>query len=122
MASGQGQGRQVGGHARWLTQAQAQTLLDAPDTASLKGVRDQAILGVLLGCGLRRSELAALTFGHLQRDGRWAIVDIVGKGNRMRTVPMPAWTRVLIDRWALLAGLADGCAFRALRRGDHRCT
>jgi site-specific recombinase XerD len=26
---------------------------------------------------------------------------------------------VLIDRWALLASLADGCVFRALRRGDH---
>jgi integrase len=64
-------------------------------------MRDQAILGVLLGCGRRRSELAALTFGHLQqRDARWAIVDIVGKGNRVRTVPMPAWTKVLIDAWA----------------------
>jgi integrase len=52
-------------------------------------------------------------------DGRWAIVD---KGNRMRTVPMPAWTKVLIDRWALLASLADGCVFRALRRGDHLTT
>jgi site-specific recombinase XerD len=79
-------------------------LLDAPDTATLKGARDQVILAVLLGCGLRRSELVALTFGHLQqRDGRWAIVDIVGKGNRVRTVPMPACTRVLIDKWALMA-------------------
>jgi site-specific recombinase XerD len=104
----------------WLTQTQAQALLDAPDTATLKGARDQAILGVLLGCGLRRSELAALTAGHLQqRDGRWAIVDIVGKGYRVRTVPMPAWTRVLLDRWALLASLTEGCVFRALRRGDH---
>lgn len=104
----------------WLTQIQAQALLDAPDTASLKGVRDEAILAVLLGCGLRRSELAALTFEHVQqRDGGWADVDIVGKGNRVRTVPMPAWTKVLIDHWALLAGLADGCVFRALRRGDH---
>jgi integrase len=37
-------------------------LLDAPDTATFKGVRDQAILAVLPGCGLRRSEPAALTF------------------------------------------------------------
>jgi site-specific recombinase XerD len=104
----------------WLTQAQAQALLDAPDATTLKGARDQAILAVLLGCGLRRGELAALTFGHLQqRDGRWAVVDIVGKGNRARTVPMPAWTRALIDRWAGLAGIVDGHVFRALRRGDH---
>lgn len=46
----------------WLTHAQAQRLLDAPDTGTLKGVRDSAILAVLLGCGLRRAEAAALTF------------------------------------------------------------
>jgi site-specific recombinase XerD len=104
----------------WLTQTQAQALLDAPNSETLKGVRDQAILGVLLGCGLRRSELAALTFDHLQqRDGRWAIVDIVGKGNRVRTVPIPAWTKVLIDRWATAAGLHQGHVFRALRRGNR---
>jgi hypothetical protein len=49
-----------------------------------------AILAVLLGCGLRRSEVAALTFKHIQqRDGRWCIVDLVGKHGRVRTVPMP---------------------------------
>ena len=96
----------------WLTQAQAQALLDAPDADSVKGMRDQAVLGVLLGCGLRRSELAALDFVHIQqRDGRWAIVDIVGKGKRVRTVPMPAWTRVLIDRWTTAAGLNQGASF-----------
>jgi site-specific recombinase XerD len=105
----------------WLTQAQAQALLDAPDAETLKGARDQALLGVLLGCGLRRSELAALAFVHVQqRDGRWAIVDIVGKGQRVRTVPMPAWTKMLLDRWATAAGgLSQGRVFRALRRGNH---
>jgi site-specific recombinase XerD len=104
----------------WLTQLQAQALLDAPNTDTLKGTRDQALLGVLLGCGLRRSELAALDFIHVQqRDGRWAIVDIVGKGQRVRTVPMPAWTKALIDRWTTAAGLNHGHVFRALRRGNH---
>src|SRR5271154_5746135 len=60
----------------WLTIRQAQTLLNAPDASTAKGLRDRAILAVLLGCGLRRSEVAALTFSHLQqRDGRWCIVD-----------------------------------------------
>src|SRR5215468_4313746 len=38
----------------WLTLRQAQTLLNTPDTGTTKGLRDRAILAVLLGCGLRR--------------------------------------------------------------------
>src|SRR5271155_1376401 len=55
----------------WLSLRQAQALLSAPDVSTIKGMRDRAILAVLLGCGLRRSEVAALTFTHIQqRDGR----------------------------------------------------
>src|SRR6202163_3193257 len=46
----------------WLSQRQAQALLSAPDITT---VSDRAVLAVLLGCGLRRSEVAALTFAHL---------------------------------------------------------
>jgi hypothetical protein len=49
----------------WLSLRQAQALLSAPDIATVKGLRDRAILAVLLGCGLRRSEVAALTFEHV---------------------------------------------------------
>src|ERR1017187_5106200 len=47
----------------WLSQKQAQALLNTPDITTLKGLRDRAIIAVLLGCGLRRSEVAALTMG-----------------------------------------------------------
>src|ERR1035441_9725205 len=47
----------------WLSLKQAQALLNAPDITTLKGLRDRAIIAVLLGCGLRRSEVAALTMG-----------------------------------------------------------
>ena len=45
----------------WLSQKQAQAQLNTPDTSTLKGLRDRAIIAVPLGCGLRRSEVAALT-------------------------------------------------------------
>ena len=93
----------------WLSVGQAQTLLNAPDVTTTKGLRDRAILAVLLGCGLRRSEVAALTMEHIQqRDGRWCIVDLVGKHGRVRTIPMPTWVKVAIDAWTAAAGVGDG--------------
>src|SRR5580698_1931551 len=108
------QGIRVG---NWLSLRQAQALLSAPDIATICGLRDRAILAVLLGCGLRRSEVAALTFTHLQqRDGRWCIVDLVGKHGRVRTAPMPPWVKVAIDAWTAPAGVAAEYVFRPVNR------
>lgn len=74
----------------WLTKKQANALLKAPDTTQLKGLRDKAILAVLVWCGLRRSELAGLTLGHIQeREGHTVFADIRGKHGRIRTVKVP---------------------------------
>src|SRR5271168_864685 len=109
----------------WLSLRQAQALLSTPDVSTIKGMRDRAILAVLLGCGLRRSEVAALTFTHVQqRDGRWCIVDLRGKHGRVRTAPMPTWVKVAIDAWTSAAAIFDGYVFRPVNRanqvlGDH---
>ncbi len=68
---------------------------------------------------MRRAEIAALAFSHVQRDGRWAVVDLVGKGRRIRTLGMPGWTKVAIDAWTQATGLASGYLFRPMRKGDH---
>jgi len=103
----------------WLDKEQAEALLDAPDASTLKGKRDRALLAVLIGCGLRRQEVADLTVGHVQqRAARWVIVDLVGKRNKTRTVPMPSWTKVLIDRWMQAAGIESGRVFRPVNKGD----
>src|SRR5450631_813477 len=104
----------------WLTLRQAQALLNTPDVATKKGLRDRAMLAVLLGCGLRRSEVAALTFRHVQqRDSRWCIVDLIGKQGRVRTIPMPTWVKVAIDVWTTVAAILEGHVFRPVDRGDH---
>lgn len=104
----------------WLVKADAEALLSAPDPATLKGKRDRAILGVLVGCGLRRAEAAALTFEHIrQLDGRWCIVDLIGKKGRVRTVPMPPFAKHFIDVWSQAAGFTTGRVFRAINKGDH---
>ena len=51
----------------WLTAQQSKTLLSVPARASVRGKRDRAMLALLLGCGLRRSELVHLTLEHLQQ-------------------------------------------------------
>jgi integrase len=104
----------------WLSLRQAQALLGAPDAATTRGLRDRAILAILLGCGLRRSEVAALTFMHIQqRDGRWCIVDLVGKHGRIRTTPIPTWVKVAIDAWVSAARIANGHVFRRVDRADQ---
>jgi integrase len=54
-----------------------------------------------------------------QRDGRWCIVDLVGKHGRVRTVPMPTWVKVAVDAWTSAAGAAEGHVFRAVTRGGR---
>jgi site-specific recombinase XerD len=104
----------------WLTVQQAQKLLNAPDVTTKKGLRDRAMLAILLGCGLRRSEVAALTMNHIQqRDNRWCIVDLVGKHGRVRTIPMPTWVKVAIDTWTEPTGITEGHVLRPVGRGDR---
>ena len=119
--------RSVGGARRtgirtgnWLTLPQAQQLLAAPDPATAKGLRDRVLLGLLVGSGLRRGELAGLGFDAIaQREGRWAIVDLVGKHGRVRTVPMPSWAKAALDGWAAAAGIDSGPVLRRVSKAGR---
>ena len=113
--------RQTGTRAgNWLTRDQAERLLRSPDVSTVKGMRDQALLALLIGCGLRRAELAALSLADIQlRDGRWVIVDLMGKGRRVRSVPMPGWAKAAVDRWTHRAGIAEGRVLRPVNKGGR---
>jgi site-specific recombinase XerD len=108
----------------WLTAGQAELLINMPiyrwrrdEIPLLKATRDQAILAVMIGTGLRRSEVAGLTWAHIQqRDGRWAIIDLIGKRGRVRSIGIPRWTKTALDAWGEASGVRNGRLFRALNK------
>ena len=105
---------------QWLTREQAERLISVPNPATLKGTRDRALLAALIGCGLRRREVTTLSVEHIQlRDARWTIVDLIGKGGRVRTVPMPSWTKHAIDAWMAGSGINGGLVFRSMDKAGR---
>ena len=77
-------------------------------------------MAMLIGCGLRRSELLTLTLESIQqREEHWVIADLVGKGGHVRTVPIPIWVKTAIDAWTTAAGITDGVVFRAINKAGR---
>ena len=78
------------------------------------------MLAMLIGCGLRRAELLALTLESIQlREDHWVIADLVGKGRHVRTVPIPTWVKNAIDEWTVAAGITHGVLFRAINKAGR---
>jgi integrase len=81
----------------WLTADQGKRLLTAFGDEDLPSKRDYAMIAVLLGCGLRRAEVAGLAIEDLQqREEHWVIADLVGKGGHVRTVPVRTWVKLAV--------------------------
>jgi integrase len=104
----------------WLTREQAKELLAVPDRSTLKGKRDYVILTLLVGCALRRNELAELDVATIQqREGRWVLADLEGKGRRIRTVAIPIWVKHGINAWMTAAGIEDGRLLRSVSKSGN---
>lgn len=69
-----------------LSSRQVEALLEAPDVSTPLGLRDRAMLQVLYSTGLRVSELVGLSRRQVQLDP--PLLQVVGKGNKERIVPM----------------------------------
>jgi hypothetical protein len=101
----------------WLSTDQSSEVLKHACGDSMHAKRDYAMLAMLFGCGFRRSELVGLELDEVQmRQGHWAVVDLIGKGGHIRTVPIPAWVKAALDQWTAAAGVRDGRIFRAVAR------
>jgi integrase/recombinase XerD len=107
---------------RYLSAAQVEALLAAPDTATPLGVRDRAILEVLYATGLRVSELIGLRVDDL--DMQVGIVTCFGKGSKERLVPLGeialSWVRrYLAEVRPVMAGPRSRSVLFLSRRGGH---
>ena len=89
---------------RWYEAEEVKRLVRSLGGTSLRPVRDRALLVILTGCGLRRAELCDLTFANLdERDGQpVALVNLVGKRAKVRSVAIPEWARPYVAKWLTL--------------------
>jgi site-specific recombinase XerD len=101
----------------WLSAEQSSEVLKRAWGDTMRAKRDYAMLAMLFGYGFRRSELVGLELGDIQmRQGHWAVVDLIGKGAHIRTVPIPNWVKAALDQWTQAAGVSEGKVFRAVAR------
>ncbi|MGC3961767.1 MAG: site-specific tyrosine recombinase XerD [Rhodocyclaceae bacterium] len=97
-----------------LSEAQIEALLDAPDTNSVFGLRDRAMIEVIYATGLRVSELVGLKV--FEVDLSMGVIRVMGKGSKERLVPMGEWAldwlrRYLTEGRPALAKLPDEAIF-----------
>jgi site-specific recombinase XerD len=104
---------------------QARTLLNAPESDTLKGKRDRTILSTLLYHGLRREELCLLKVrGLIARRGVLHL-RVHGKGGKTRYLPLHPGTAGLITEYLEACGQTqDGDAplFRPVKNNVHKRT
>jgi site-specific recombinase XerD len=101
----------------WLSVEQSSEVLKHAGGDSMRAKRDYAMLAMLFGCGFRRSELVGLELDDIQmRQGHWAVVDLIGKGGHIRTVPIPYWVKAALDQWTRAANIREGKIFRRVAR------
>jgi site-specific recombinase XerD len=104
-----------------LTKEQAEALIGAPGVKTLQGLRDTAIIALMLCTGIREAELSALDVEDLRQElgGELALHIREGKGAKERLIPYGEldWCLAIVDRWLAAAGIHSGAVFRGFYRG-----
>jgi site-specific recombinase XerD len=105
----------------FLTDEEAQALLDAPDRRTWTGRRDSTLLLLALRTGLRVSELTQLTCGDIHL-GREAHVRCLGKGRKERYTPLEPSTVTALRDWLAERGTSPDLPLFCTRQGTPLST
>lgn len=107
-----------------LTAAQANALLAAPDVDHNIGMRDAAIIAMLLCTGLREAELCALEVDDMRvvYGGALSVRVREGKGAKQRIIPYGdlEWVLALVDAWLRRLAIYEGPVFRGFYKGARK--
>ncbi|MEX1242759.1 MAG: site-specific tyrosine recombinase XerD [Cutibacterium acnes] len=100
-----------------LTMDQVESLLAAPDTSTVEGLRDAALLELLYGTGARVSEVCALDVDDIRPvlDDPDLGLRLIGKGDKERIVPLGSYAAKAVDAW-LIRGRP---AWAEIGNGEH---
>lgn len=83
----------------WLNLAEVRSLVQLPDVHTPIGLRDRVVLALLLGAGLRRDELVNLRWDDITSQGERTVLNVTGKGNKSRVIPISAALMSLLGKW-----------------------
>ena len=104
-----------------LSDSQARLLLEAPKSDTIKGKRDRAILATLLYHGIRRTELCNLAVKDVQNRKGVEHLRVLGKGNKIRYLPIHPKAKRLIFEYLEEAGHINdvkGVLFRPVKNNS----
>ncbi|MDC9529171.1 site-specific integrase [Pseudoalteromonas sp. Angola-7] len=100
-----------------LTATQLKSMLKQPYTPpSIINTRDIALLALMAGAGLRRSEVSALKFSDFSMADQLVVIH-KGKGNRTRTQYLPVWVLEYLSSWLTVRGNNEGPLFCVVLNG-----
>ena len=103
---------------RSLSGEESKKLLAAAESETgPRAVRDQAVLALLLGCGLRRAEVTTLRAEHL-RLGE-GVLRVIGKGNKERRVFLTPEVSGKVAAWLMIRGTEEGWLFGRLSKSGR---
>ena len=102
---------------------QVQALVEAPGIAGLRGLRDTALMTLMVCTGIRAAEAADLQVDDLRQrlGGELSLRVRQGKGGKQRLIPYGPldWCLLYADAWLEQAGIGSGAVFRGIRRGGR---
>lgn len=101
----------------WLSREEVKILIRFPDTDEPMGLRDRMVLSSLLGAGLRRDELVKLQWSDFVQQGNRLTLNIIGKGNKQRMIPISDSLASLLGQWADSIG-RSGFVVRSFFKGN----